>query len=237
MLDLFKKITELKSLIPLNNYKQKTIEQFLGISRDDMYDGGQLINVYKDYVKTKDSEAESLLLLHNYEDVKGMPMLLDMMLYHMLCEGLFHAVSLNTDISEQLDGSPVKELYITLENEITVPKDAAIRDDAVHIHIFPDKTVIRVKLCEGELNYYIPGNKKDGCISTKYAIFLPQYEIICEPAYRKKRADRLSYFALSETFARDTSLQEKYAAHLMRTLIFSQRRRTSRAQSQSPCNP
>jgi hypothetical protein len=237
MLDLYKKITGIKNLLALDSYKQKSIEHFLGISRDDRFDGGQLINVYKDYVKTKDAEAKSLLLLHNYEDIIGMPKLLDMLLYYMLCEGRFHAVSLHTDISRQLDGSYVKEIYITLANGVTVPKDAVIHNDDVHIHIFPDKTVIRVRLYEGDLGYFIPGNKKDGCISTKYAIFLPQYEDVIEPAYRKKRADRTSYFELSERFAGDVALQDKYAAHLMNTLIVSQKRMTSRAQSRSPYNP
>jgi hypothetical protein len=53
-LDIFKSISALKFLLKLPNYKQKTIEAFLDISREDQLSGGELINVYQDYVKKPD---------------------------------------------------------------------------------------------------------------------------------------------------------------------------------------
>ena len=52
-IDLFKKSKSLSPLFKLENYKQKTIEHFLGINRSDKSDGGELINVYKQYLTGK----------------------------------------------------------------------------------------------------------------------------------------------------------------------------------------
>lgn len=39
----------------------KSIEAFLGIDREDKYSGGELINVYYEYLAQKDDEKLSLL--------------------------------------------------------------------------------------------------------------------------------------------------------------------------------
>lgn len=80
-IDLYRRILKAKSLLNLNNYKQKTIEEFMGLFREDKYDGGKLINVYKEYIKNKDQNLKDLLILHNYEDVKGMLKVIEALAY------------------------------------------------------------------------------------------------------------------------------------------------------------
>lgn len=48
-----RKIKPYKSLLGLDSLKQKAIERFLGIFRTDPYSGGQLIEVYQDYLTTR----------------------------------------------------------------------------------------------------------------------------------------------------------------------------------------
>ena len=50
--DIYKHLRPLRGLIGLDSLKQKSIEQFLGISRQDPYSGGQLIDVYRFYLET-----------------------------------------------------------------------------------------------------------------------------------------------------------------------------------------
>ena len=56
-IDIYKEVSALKFLLKLPNYKQKTIETFLNINRDDVFSGGELIEVYENYLKTKDNQA------------------------------------------------------------------------------------------------------------------------------------------------------------------------------------
>ena len=48
--DLYKILSPFKSLLKLENLKQKTVENYLGISRKDVYNGGELISVYLEYI-------------------------------------------------------------------------------------------------------------------------------------------------------------------------------------------
>ena len=82
--DIYKRIKPWKKHLGLENLKQKTIEGFLSICREDRFDGGQLISVYEDYLKTRDENLLRLLLLHNEEDLLGMKYLLPLFSYRML---------------------------------------------------------------------------------------------------------------------------------------------------------
>ena len=64
--------------------KQKDWEHFLELYREDIYDGGQLIAVYKEYLMNKEEALLHNLLLHNEEDLLGMKYLLPLFSYRML---------------------------------------------------------------------------------------------------------------------------------------------------------
>lgn len=68
--DIYKKVKPYRNLLGLDSLKQKSIEQFLGIARTDKYNGGQLIEVYKDYLMTHEQNLYDLLILHNEDDLK-----------------------------------------------------------------------------------------------------------------------------------------------------------------------
>ena len=96
-LDIYKSVSELKFLLKLPNYKQKTIEAFLGIARDDKQTGGELINVYLDYVQNPTEEGFELLHLHNYEDVLHMVDLLSILSYIEIFNGQYSILSTRID--------------------------------------------------------------------------------------------------------------------------------------------
>ncbi|MDO5382397.1 MAG: ribonuclease H-like domain-containing protein [Eubacteriales bacterium] len=71
-IDLLKHTRNIRNLLRLENYKQKTLERFLEINREDKYSGGELINIYKRYNAFKEPSDRDLLLLHNRDDILGM---------------------------------------------------------------------------------------------------------------------------------------------------------------------
>ncbi len=88
-IDMFADFKPLKKLLGLSHMNQISLELFLGLTREDQYDGGELIKIYKKFVKLRKvsvpespsmdaelqnelSELLELLLLHNREDVSGM---------------------------------------------------------------------------------------------------------------------------------------------------------------------
>ncbi|SDB22211.1 ribonuclease H-like domain-containing protein [Butyrivibrio sp. INlla16] len=98
-IDIYKRVAPYKNILGVPDCKQKTIELFLGIDRTDVYTGGELISVYKDYLISQSERSYELLLLHNADDVRGMFALLPALYYHDLFQKLINqkVILFNTD--------------------------------------------------------------------------------------------------------------------------------------------
>lgn len=145
-LDIYKQLSKYKSILNLPNLKQKTLEEFLGVSREDLYSGGDLISVYLAYAKHSSSEASvpskpyhsnhkndgkskispeeacALLKLHNYEDMEGMIKLLPLLSYPRFFEGHFQVSSWETHGFTTYEGTEGRELILSLKPDLPLPK-------------------------------------------------------------------------------------------------------------------
>lgn len=86
-LDFYQFLKPFQNLFQMTHGKQKDWEEFLGLHREDRYDGGQLINVYKEYLMSKNETLLHDLLLHNEDDLLGMKYLLPLFSYRELFLG------------------------------------------------------------------------------------------------------------------------------------------------------
>ena len=109
--DLFKKFRPLKRLLNLPDLKLKSCERFLGIDREDRFNGGELIEVYFEWQKTKAPALLDTLLLHNAEDIANLPNLLPLLRYRMLPNSDFQ---LRAHERLQDGGAPLVHLSFTL---------------------------------------------------------------------------------------------------------------------------
>lgn len=242
-IDIFKEVSSLKFLFKLQNYKQKTIESFLGIERNDEYSGGELINVYDDYLQTKSSHAESLLLLHNFEDVIGMLDLLPILSYCETLRGAYELKDIETNPYTNYEGETGLEMILTLSNKYSVPKRVSHEFNGFYVIMNKNITKIRIPIFEGELRFFYP-NYKDyfflpvedmaihksvatfvdkeyrekakacNCYTRKTSRFLPQYDNIMNPAFKKEHKDKVSYFELTEDFQSSDTMLKKYIEHI-----------------------
>ncbi len=104
-LDLYREALRMKKLLGLSDYKQKTIERFLGCEREDALSGGELTAVYRKYVAHPEPESLRLLLLHNRDDVRGMFELPNLLSYRQLADGRFTVA----EVIEEEDASAPPE--------------------------------------------------------------------------------------------------------------------------------
>lgn len=151
-LDLYREFRSCKNLCLLPNAKQKTFEQFLGISREDRYDGGKLIPVYYRYVGSRDEDLLHLLLLHNEEDVLGMTKLLTMFPYTDLIKG--HGPFLSS--SPQVLSSFGKELILSFPMTAAYPTRISFHSDGWYGILQKHTLQLKIPLTIGELRYYFP---------------------------------------------------------------------------------
>lgn len=159
--DIFKRIRPLHNLLKLENYKQKTIEHFLDLNREDQYDGGQLINIYREYVKAPQNNLLELLLLHNFEDIEGMLSLFTVISYCFITEGKFTVTNSEITVSHSFDGYDEKEYIftMTLLDGIFLPKRVSLGKESIYMTAFGNVVKIRVKIYSGELKYFYPNYK------------------------------------------------------------------------------
>ena len=109
--DLFRKFRPLKRLLGLPDLKLKSCERFLGIDREDRFTGGELIEVYFEWQKTKVPALLDTLLLHNAEDIANLPNLLPLLRYRALPHSDFQ---LRAHERLQDAGTPLVHLSFTL---------------------------------------------------------------------------------------------------------------------------
>jgi len=91
--DIYRRIRPYRRLLGLDSMKQKAIEQFLGVEREDTFSGGELIEVYTAYLHNHSQKLYDLLILHNEDDLKGMPRILPVLNYPDFLEHEFCLVS------------------------------------------------------------------------------------------------------------------------------------------------
>ena len=168
--DIYKLIKPLKKPFQLDSIKLKSIETFLGIKREDMFTGGQLISVYHEYVKTKDSQLFDLLVLHNEDDLKGMPNILPILSYVDLLE------------------TPITFNYATLENNkvcfhftsnICIPNTLHLQTKLGHLQMIQNYITIFISIINSPLKHFYPNYKdyyylplEDTAIHKKVAQFV-----------------------------------------------------------------
>lgn len=171
--DLFKKFRPLKHLLGLPDLKLKSCERFLDIDREDRFTGGELIEVYFEWQKTKAPALLDTLLLHNAEDIANLPNLLPLLRYRALPHSDFQ---LRAHECLQDGGTPLVHLSFTLlspmspsahapaENStreetddrrlhwpaLTLPKPMDLRGDFWALHAEGSAVELYVQLFEGE---------------------------------------------------------------------------------------
>ena len=157
--DIYKRIRPMKKLLGLDSLKQKAVEKFLGISREDVYTGGQLIQVYEDYLETGDEERLRLLLLHNEDDLKGMPKLLPILAYPDFLSGPFSPVDCSLREETDLFGQSEPVLEAVCRGPASLPRPFSWEHSCLPGAQFEaegGELRLSIPLFRGELKYFYP---------------------------------------------------------------------------------
>lgn len=120
--DIYKRISPYKNMLHLPGCRQKQLEEFVGIHREDKYDGGQLIELYHAYTQAPDERLLHVLLLHNAEDIAGMLQMTSILAVPMLFEeGRFAVDAIRRESCRRADGASAEEIWITLRLDAPLP--------------------------------------------------------------------------------------------------------------------
>ncbi len=247
-IDIYKLIAPLKKIIKSENLKQKSIESFLGIDRQDEYDGGKLIKVYNTYLKNHDDELLRLLLLHNHDDVLGMTAITDMLNYTCIADGSYSFDSIELKDKTSVTGVCGKEAIITLTLDHALPKRVSCGNDSCYMTAYDNILKLCITAYTRELKYfysnyrdyyYLPAEdrsihksvafyvdkdfrtkaKAANCYSKKTGIFLPQYEEIISPYFKIDYYDKTTYFEYTDDFINNMEDVMRYCRSVIKKLL------------------
>lgn len=112
-LDLYQILKPYKNLWGLKKFRQKDLEEYLGIKRLDQLSGKKLIKTYQNYLEKGDIKDKEAVLLHNKEDLLGLLRIYSLMSYPALLDRNFSLSSTAVEDDQFI-------AHLTLHAEIPV---------------------------------------------------------------------------------------------------------------------
>lgn len=244
-IDIYKRIKPYKKILNLENLKQTSIEQFLQIQRDDEYTGKELISVYKEYVRQPSKHARQLLLLHNHDDLLGMPKICQILNYPTFFENLvIHTLQFQIEDDSQklmIHFEFIKTCFLPkrithCQGEIFLNADENYGTLSIPIYretflyFFPDYKNYYylpqedMAIHKSIATYVEPKNRiratKKNCYTKKEGSFIPCFSGIQSFQKFRKDADETQEFILLQNFLSSSKdIQEDYIKTLLSSLL------------------
>jgi len=246
-LDLYKRIAPYHHLLKLENCKQKTIENYLGLKRTGDTDAAELIGLYFEYLKTPDEFLLESIILHNALDLKGMVKCVDMMAVYDLFHEEVTPYKVSSHQYTDYYDSIRTELWMHFTLNAPLPRPLAIVANECRFSGEALEGKLRVPVFEGQLCYfysnyeqyyylpeedtaihksvseYVGRNRRvqatpSTCYTRKSGLFLPMWGIIFEPFFKESYKAKQVYFELTQELKTDREAFKTYAVHLLQML-------------------
>lgn len=235
-LDLYKELKPYKALLGLSGLKQKNLEEFLGIYRTDQFTGGELIEVYYEYMDTHRDELLSCLLLHNADDLRGMLSILPLHGLLLLLKGNF-----------EVTGHELKEseLIFSLKSPLPLPPSLQLCFHSCKLMIDGRDIFFVVPLIKETLKYFYPNPKdyyylpaedqaihksvaayvdkayrvaanQSNCYTKRTSAYLPLKDRnFVSTVFQRNYKEKEYFFELNDEFLNNRKLQKEYVLQLL----------------------
>lgn len=243
-IDIYKRVSLCKHFLQLPNCKQTSIEKFLRLNREDKYSGGELIQVYKDYLINPTEKQEKLLLLHNKDDLKGMLAILPILAYGDIFNKPVRATKVQANYYRDLNGKKQQELIIRLKLTSFVPVPLSYHANDCYVTAEGNHAALRVPVYTEELKYFYTNYKEyyylpledvamhksvasfvdkehripataATCYTRKYSSYLPMWDYVLEPFFKREYKSSLLFFELTDEFKTNREAFSRYASHIL----------------------
>ena len=187
IIDFYRVFSSYKSFLGINGLKQKDVETYLGIFREDKFTGGELIEWYARYLKLRFSDSPEkeeiykTLLLHNSDDLVGMAKLTELYNFLQAIGKLINSGE-PLDIKYEIKDNINTIVFSTLVNFDFIKTTGFSKDD-FYLEIICEnarnKVILALDIFETELKlfykdyknyYYLP--KEDMVIHKSLASFV-----------------------------------------------------------------
>lgn len=244
-IDLYKRISPYKTFLKLPNCRQKTIENLLSsIVREDQYTGSELIDIYHEYVLSHDEQKERLLFLHNEEDIKGMLEIISILSIPDLFHLPVRVSKVQANYFKDVRQKQCSEIIMNIKLPSPLPVELSYSANDCYFSGCGNEGKLRIPIFEGELKYFYSNYKEyyylpqedvaihksvaasvdreyrkqataRTCYTRKVSSYLPQWEVLFTPFFKKDYNDKSLYFELTDEFKTKRDDFNLYAHHIL----------------------
>lgn len=198
IIDFYRILKPLKQVLQLENRKQFTFEQYIGIQREADLSGKELIPLYFSYLKRGDddkNEIFSKLMKHNEYDLSGLYALTK--LYHFLNqllsstkykENIHVSKSNEKEISLSLS-LPFVPKFVSKKDGILLEGDSDLRMITLTLSLLSDE--LKLFYSDYKNYYYLP--KEDNAVHKELSKYM-------DKNYRVKAEAKTAYSRRRDTF-------------------------------------
>lgn len=196
--DLFREVRKARKLLPVTSMKQKTLEDFLGTDRKDESSGGDLIEVYQNWLQDRDEDRLRQLLLHNRDDVLGLTKLLPLLAYPSLLAGNFHADLLEVSPREAQETEVSTPVAANFRVTPDLPLPVPVFCSAGAVRICPDPAgdatlLLSVNGRRGEMKHFFSDYKNYYYLPEEDTAVHRSVGVYVDPAYRENAKASTAY--------------------------------------------
>ena len=180
-IDLYVALRKYSKILGLENRKLKSFEKYIGLRREDEFDGGALIKVYVEYIHKKimgkeDEELLHILLLHNYEDITGLSCVAVLLFLKELMR--MPASFQKTELTED-------DIIIYYAGSFPYECEFNI-DGSIICHCQKNEISFTIPLRKGSLNYYFTDYKDYYYMIEENKVLHKSLAVYTEPSVRRK---------------------------------------------------
>lgn len=158
--DLYRLLLPYKRLLSPSSMKQKDLEAYIGLAREDEMSGRELIDIYRRYLALPKQEYLDLLLMHNRDDIEGLYRISILTSVASFFSGSFSIVSAQENADTDMNGNERRLLSVSLKTESSLPKPVHLYDHDLYLDISGSSASLRIVILEEDLYFFYP-NPKD----------------------------------------------------------------------------
>jgi len=156
-LDLYRAVRPYRKILGTERINQKSMERFLGLQRADRFSGGELISVYRNYLNSGGTALLQQLLLHNEEDVTGLPVLLSLLSYRDFFLGGFRDASAEAGDAGDLDvpdEASLSPLILRMKSDAFLPVPVSFRGEGFSLEAEENRLTLFLPRTRGTMLYF-----------------------------------------------------------------------------------
>ncbi len=211
--DLYRELRPCKKLLSLSGFRQKDLEEFLKLPREDMYSGKDCIAIYRELIKYRDLSYMQPLLQHNKEDIQGLIELEQIRSYLNILNGDFKLDSWEINTIQELNGiTGYQRILGHCRLSAPLPQPFSCSTDEIYLEGKEETLMVEIPLEQGYLKNYYENHKDYYYLPLEDTAIHKSVGSFVDKKLRKQATQYTCYtkFCPQDQFAQNSTQAENY---------------------------